>query len=38
MKESSEDPHALKVTSQEDMLKKLRHSEVTLCYIGCILV
>eukprot|EP00795_Rhopilema_esculentum_P000293 gene293-9945_t len=30
MRESSEDPHALKVTSQEDMLKKLQHSEVLL--------
>lgn len=28
MKESATDPHALRVTSEEDMLKKLRHSEV----------
>ena len=29
MKESATDPHALKVTSEENMLKKLQHSEVS---------
>ena len=29
MKESAADPHALKVTAQENMLKKLQHSEVS---------
>lgn len=28
MKESAADPHALRVTSEENMLKKLQRSEV----------